>query len=119
MAGPFADCPDPTPPGYSPVATSGPGRGQPPGPRPVATSGAGGDNCDTRAGQACARRSCLVDLPATDPCREGIPAMAEPNGTVAVRDPDALLKEIEATRENLARTIDALTERASPASVGR
>lgn len=45
--------------------------------------------------------------------------MAEPNGTVAVRDPDALLKEIEATRENLARTIDALTERASPASIGR
>lgn len=45
--------------------------------------------------------------------------MAEPNGTVAVRDPDALLKEIEATRENLARTIDALTERASPANIGR
>ncbi len=45
--------------------------------------------------------------------------MAEPNGTVAVRDPDGLLKEIEATRENLARTIDALTERASPANIGR
>ena len=45
--------------------------------------------------------------------------MAEPNGTVAVRDPDALLKEIEATRENLARTIDALTERASPANIAR
>ncbi len=45
--------------------------------------------------------------------------MAEPNGTVAVRDPDALLKEIEATRANLARTIDAITERASPANVAR
>ncbi len=45
--------------------------------------------------------------------------MAEPNGTVAVRDPDALLKEIEATRENLARTIDALAERASPANIAR
>lgn len=45
--------------------------------------------------------------------------MAEPNGTVAVRDPDALLKEIDATRENLARTIDALTERASPGNIAR
>jgi len=45
--------------------------------------------------------------------------MAESNGTVAVRDPDALLKEIESTRENLARTIDALTERASPANIAR
>lgn len=45
--------------------------------------------------------------------------MAEPNGTVAVRDPDALLKEIEATRADLARTIDAITERASPANVAR
>lgn len=45
--------------------------------------------------------------------------MAEPNGTVAVRDPDTLLKEIESTRENLARTIDAITERASPANIAR
>jgi hypothetical protein len=45
--------------------------------------------------------------------------MAESNGTVAVRDPDALLKDIESTRENLARTIDALTERASPANIAR
>jgi len=45
--------------------------------------------------------------------------MAEANGTVAVRDPDALLREIERTRQNLARTIDALTERASPANITR
>ena len=45
--------------------------------------------------------------------------MAEANGTVAVRDPDALLREIERTRQNLARTIDTLTERASPANVAR
>lgn len=45
--------------------------------------------------------------------------MAEANGTVAIRDPDALVKEIERTREDLARTIDALTERASPASMAR
>jgi Protein of unknown function (DUF3618) len=46
-------------------------------------------------------------------------AMAEPDGEVAVRDPDALIKEIERTRENLARTIDALTERVSPGNVAR
>ena len=45
--------------------------------------------------------------------------MAEANGTVAVRDPDALLREIERTRQNLARTIDVLTERASPANIAR
>ncbi len=45
--------------------------------------------------------------------------MAETHGKVAVRDPDALIKEIERTRENLARTIDALTERVSPANVAR
>ena len=45
-------------------------------------------------------------------------AMAEANGEVALRDPDALVKEIERTRENLARTIDTLTERVSPASLG-
>jgi hypothetical protein len=43
--------------------------------------------------------------------------MAESNGTVAVRDPDALVKEIESTRENLARTIDAIADRASPANI--
>jgi hypothetical protein len=45
--------------------------------------------------------------------------MAHGNGEVAVRDPDALVKEIERTRESLARTIDALTDRVSPANVAR
>jgi hypothetical protein len=45
--------------------------------------------------------------------------MAEANGTVTIRDPDALVKEIERTREDLARTIDALADRASPANVAR
>jgi hypothetical protein len=46
-------------------------------------------------------------------------AMADANGAVSVRDPDELVKEIERTRESLARTIDALTERASPANMAR
>jgi hypothetical protein len=46
-------------------------------------------------------------------------AMAEANGEVALRDPDQLVKEIERTRENLARTIDTLTERVSPANVAK
>jgi hypothetical protein len=45
--------------------------------------------------------------------------MAEGNGEVAVRDPDQLVKEIERTRESLARTIDELTQRVSPANVAR
>ncbi|MBO0814560.1 MAG: DUF3618 domain-containing protein [Actinobacteria bacterium] len=45
--------------------------------------------------------------------------MAEANGEVALRDPDQLVKEIERTRENLARTIDTLTERVSPANVAK
>ncbi|HEY6278604.1 MAG TPA: DUF3618 domain-containing protein [Streptosporangiaceae bacterium] len=45
--------------------------------------------------------------------------MAEADGEVALQDPDALVKEIERTRENLARTIDALTERVSPAGIAR
>ncbi|HEV2377761.1 MAG TPA: DUF3618 domain-containing protein [Streptosporangiaceae bacterium] len=45
--------------------------------------------------------------------------MADRNGEVAVRDPDALVKEIERTREDLARTIDELTQRVSPANVAR
>ncbi|MGI8450825.1 MAG: DUF3618 domain-containing protein [Streptosporangiaceae bacterium] len=43
--------------------------------------------------------------------------MAEANGTVATRDPDALVKEIERTRESLARTVDQLADRVSPANV--
>jgi hypothetical protein len=44
-------------------------------------------------------------------------AMAEANGEVALQDSDALVKEIERTRVNLARTIDTLAERVSPANV--
>ena len=50
---------------------------------------------------------------------EGMLAMAETNGEVALRDPDVLVKEIERTREDLARTIDTLTQRVSPANVAR
>jgi prefoldin subunit 5 len=46
-------------------------------------------------------------------------AMAEANGEVAVQDPDQLVKQIERTRENLARTIDTLTERVSPANIAK
>ena len=45
--------------------------------------------------------------------------MAEANGEVALRDTDQLVKEIERTRENLARTIDTLTERVSPANLAK
>ena len=46
----------------------------------------------------------------------------EVHGTVAVRgaangkDPDAIVAQIERTRESLAQTIDTLAERVSPAS---
>jgi Protein of unknown function (DUF3618) len=46
-------------------------------------------------------------------------AMAEANREVAVRDPDALVTEIERTRENLAHTIDQLADRVSPANVAQ
>jgi Protein of unknown function (DUF3618) len=46
-------------------------------------------------------------------------AMSEADGEVALQDPDALVKEIEQTRENLARTIDELTERVSPSGIAR
>jgi hypothetical protein len=51
--------------------------------------------------------------------------MADPDSAVAVRDsgtvaarkgPDELVAEIERTRENLARTIDTLADRVSPAN---
>ena len=45
--------------------------------------------------------------------------MAEADGEVAVRDPDAVVQEIENTRENLARTIDAITDRVSPGNIAR
>ncbi|HTP16949.1 MAG TPA: DUF3618 domain-containing protein [Streptosporangiaceae bacterium] len=38
------------------------------------------------------------------------------NGRVASRDPDAIIAEIERTRENLARTIDSIADRVSPAN---
>ena len=41
------------------------------------------------------------------------------NGRAAVRDPAVLIREIETTRENLARTIDALAERVSPGNITR
>ncbi|HEY1621228.1 MAG TPA: DUF3618 domain-containing protein [Streptosporangiaceae bacterium] len=37
-------------------------------------------------------------------------------GTVAKRDPDQIVAEIERTRENLARTIDTLADKVSPAN---
>jgi Protein of unknown function (DUF3618) len=49
----------------------------------------------------------------------------EVQGTVATRaavngsDPDAIVAQIERTRENLAQTIDTLAERVSPASNAR
>lgn len=45
--------------------------------------------------------------------------MAETERAAAPRDPDDLVREIERTRENLAQTIDALTERVSPGQVAR
>jgi hypothetical protein len=38
------------------------------------------------------------------------------NGKVSQRDSDAIVAEIERTRQNLARTIDSLADRVSPAS---
>jgi len=38
------------------------------------------------------------------------------NGRVARRDSDEIVAEIERTRQNLARTIDSLADRVSPAS---
>ena len=38
------------------------------------------------------------------------------NGRVAKRDADDIVAEIERTRQNLARTIDSLADRVSPAS---
>jgi len=37
------------------------------------------------------------------------------NGKIAKRDSDAIVAEIERTRQNLARTIDSLADRVSPA----
>jgi hypothetical protein len=45
--------------------------------------------------------------------------MADTERAVAPRNQDALVREIERTRENLAQTIDALTDRVSPGNVAR
>ena len=45
--------------------------------------------------------------------------MTESAKEVAVRDPDAVITDIESTRENLARTIDQITDRVAPANVAR
>jgi uncharacterized protein DUF3618 len=42
--------------------------------------------------------------------------IAAGNGRLAKRDTDAIVAEIERTRQNLARTIDSLADRVSPAS---
>jgi len=60
--------------------------------------------------------------------QKGLDAMAEPgaavevhgtvaakNGAVTSSDPEALVAQIERTREDLARTIDTLAQRVSPA----
>ena len=45
--------------------------------------------------------------------------MAETDTAPAAQDPDALVSEIERTRDNLARTIDAIASRVSPANNAR
>lgn len=45
--------------------------------------------------------------------------MAEAKGEVAMRGSGEVMSEIESTRENLANTIDALTDRVSPGNVAR
>ncbi|HKB31355.1 MAG TPA: DUF3618 domain-containing protein [Streptosporangiaceae bacterium] len=45
--------------------------------------------------------------------------MADADTSLAERDPDALEKEIERTRAELARTIDTIAERVNPARVAK
>ncbi len=45
--------------------------------------------------------------------------MADADTSLAERDPDALEKEIERTREELARTIDTIADRVNPAKVAQ
>jgi hypothetical protein len=58
-------------------------------------------------GQAQSRRAVAVNNGAV---------AASGNGKVAKRDSDEIVAEIERTRQNLARTIDSLADRVSPAS---
>ncbi|HEX4060288.1 MAG TPA: DUF3618 domain-containing protein [Streptosporangiaceae bacterium] len=45
--------------------------------------------------------------------------MADTDTAPTAQDPDTLVSEIERTRDNLARTIDAIAERVSPANNAR
>lgn len=45
--------------------------------------------------------------------------MADTDTALVPRDPDSLVTEIERTRDNLARTIDAIADRVSPANNAR
>jgi Protein of unknown function (DUF3618) len=45
--------------------------------------------------------------------------MADTDTALEPRDPDALVTEIERTRDDLARTIDAIADRVSPANNAR
>jgi hypothetical protein len=45
--------------------------------------------------------------------------MADTDTALEARDPDTLVTEIERTRDNLARTIDAIADRVSPANNAR
>jgi hypothetical protein len=53
------------------------------------------------------------------PAVSGRVASGAGNGKVAKRDSDDIVAEIERTRQNLARTIDSLADRVSPASNAR
>lgn len=45
--------------------------------------------------------------------------MADTDAAPAAQDPETLVSEIERTRHDLARTIDAIADRVSPAHVAR
>ena len=45
--------------------------------------------------------------------------MADTDTALEARDPDKLVSDIERTRDNLARTIDAIADRVSPANNAR
>jgi type VI protein secretion system component VasF len=45
--------------------------------------------------------------------------MADTDTALEARDPDRLVSEIERTRDSLARTIDAIADRVSPANNAR
>ncbi len=48
--------------------------------------------------------------------KAGVPATVTVNGRVTSRDNDAIVAQIERTREDLAATIDSIAERVSPAN---